>query len=284
MITVLDVGVRGGPDPRWVPFAKEVQIVGIDADPDECTRLSRVPSPVSIRYLPYAVGRADGESATFYVCRNPGCSSLYPPHTAFLAHFPYGDQMQVLKTVPVTLTSLDTICATHGIQPDVIKLDTQGAELAIILGGRATLQVAIIVELEVEFNPQYLGQPLFGDVDAEMRRQGFILLGLKRSMWRRHYGGGSSRGGTIMHGDALYVRDPMSATDATRAAIALLAYGQDDFALTLSPARQTNMSRTLSQRMVGKLLATFGSHRMVRAWIDASRPPGARDWHDPDFF
>ena len=283
MITVLDIGVRGGPDSRWVPFAKEVQIVGIDADPDECTRLSCVPSPFSIRYLPYAVGRTDGENATLHVCRNPECSSLYPPHTAFLAHFPYGDQLQVLKTVPVTLTSLDTICATHAIRPDVIKIDTQGAELSIILGGTATLKAAVLVELEVEFNPQYLGQPLFGDVDAEMRRQGFILLGVKRSAWRRHYSG-SSRGGTVMHGDALYVRDPISPADATRAAIALLAYRQDDFALTLFPERETNMSRTLSQRIVGKLLATFWSHRMVRGWIDASRPPGARDWHDPDFF
>jgi hypothetical protein len=42
-------------------------------------------------------------------------------------------------------------------------------------GAQRLLEQVMIVHTEVEFVPLYEGQPLFADVDSELRRQGFLL-------------------------------------------------------------------------------------------------------------
>ncbi|HEY7496889.1 MAG TPA: FkbM family methyltransferase [Vicinamibacterales bacterium] len=281
MLTVLDIGVRGGPDPRWYPFAQMVDVVGVEADADECARLARLTFPVQFRPIAAALGACDGEHATLYLTRHRGCSSVLQPNRAFLAQFPYGEEFTIERTVPLTLTTLDSLCDRERISPDVIKIDTQGSELHVLRGGRDALSHAFLVEMEVEFNPLYLGQPLFGDVDRFLRDEGFMLLGIRRSAWRRTFEG--SAGGTVVHGDALYYREEIAPADRSRFALALRAYGQDDFVRTLGE-EPLPQRRTLAQRVFGTLAAKFHPHRWHRAWIDQSRPSGAEDWHDPFFF
>jgi FkbM family methyltransferase len=284
VLTVLDIGSRGGPDPRWFPLGGAVEIVGVDADPEECARLNQQTFPIACRFLQAALGRRDGTEAVLHVTRQPGCSSVLEPNTDFLSQFPYGEAFTVVRRLPVTLTSLDTLCAAHEVRPHVVKIDTQGYELEILRGGQKALSSALLVELEVEFNPIYRDQPLFGDLDAELRRAGFSLLGLRRTAWRRTFLG-PSMGGTVVHGDALYYREaaPADRVDKNRLALALTAYRQGDFARSLgvpiSPARTRRLMRWLVA-----LASCAWSHRELRRYLDRARPDGARDWHDPDFF
>src|SRR5436190_1490985 len=60
-------------------------------------------------------------------------------------------------------------------KPECDKLD-------VIRGSQNRLKDTILVVSEVEFVEMYKGQPLFADVDAEMRRQGFCLHFLGPSM------------------------------------------------------------------------------------------------------
>ena len=190
MLTVLDIGARGGPDPRWRVLSPEVNVVGVDADAEECVRLNRMTFDVPCRFVSAALGSRDGEAATLHLTRQPGCSSLLEPNHAYLAQFPYGrEAFQVVRRIPLTLTRLDTLCLQHAITADVIKIDTQGSELDILRGGEAALQRASLIELEVEFNPLYADQPLFGDLDTYLRMRGFNLLGLRRTAWRRNQNG-----------------------------------------------------------------------------------------------
>src|SRR5215475_3050049 len=99
-VQILDVGARGGLQPRWRPFAEVLDAVGFEPDPDEFKRLSSMTGGVGRRrFVPYALG-ASHQRLRFHVCESPGCSSLYPPNDEFVARF--SDQirrMMSLKSV-----------------------------------------------------------------------------------------------------------------------------------------------------------------------------------------
>ena len=281
MLTVLEIGARGGFHPRWLALGSDVQIIGIDADPEECSRLNLVQSAVAARYVAATLGREDGAKATLYSTAEPGCSSLFEPNHAYLSQFPHGrTAYQVQATQPVTLTRLDTLCGRESIAPDVIKIDMNGTELDILHGGEETLTYASLVELDVEFNPLYIGQPLFGDCDSYLRARGFSLLGLRRTAWRRDQVG--ILGGTVVQADALWIREPTDTAAQTRCGLALLAYQQRDYARSLGFSVQP-YAQSVPQRLIGRVLSRLQSHREWRGWLDHSRRT-AEDWQDSDFF
>lgn len=311
-LNVADIGARGGIHPRWLPFQSVLHVTAFEPDPDECALLNRHADsmPYRIRYLPVALGSEDGCGATLHICRDPGSSSLYRPNHDYVKYFPYGAMLDVMKTQPVILSRLDTVLAREGVVPDVVKVDAQGAELDILTGAGKVLDGVLLVEAEVEFAPQYAGQPLFADLDQFMRRRGFALRGLKRSVWRRDIPDRwrlSARGGQLMHADALYVnslieeRSRQDCIAAVKALLALSAYGQDDLVLAMLAdpsgpcaampegtrrdlaSRLTRAQRSpmswLPERLFGGL-----ANRRLRRLVDSWRGRSATDWHDSDFY
>lgn len=310
-VLLLDIGARGGPHHRWRRFHQLVDMIGFEPDREECERLNRQrnASAPRRRFLPHALSSTDG-TRPFFICREPGCSSLLKPNTTFVEVFHFGAAMAVVGTCDIEVTTLDSVCQREGLRPDVIKIDTQGAELDVLLGAGRVLERTLVLETEVEFNPQYLDQALFADVDRLLRSRGFLLLGLRRSLWRRRASTdrrASAAGGVLVHGDVLYWNqhmftsdEPLTPPDLAAAAVLLAAYRQNDFLLHLlktplsvatgvtAADREALLEELLEQPTVGamilgRLLAPIAHHR-VRAIVDALRDPNATDWHDPEFF
>lgn len=77
------------------------------------------------------------------------------------------------QTTPATVTTLDGYCARERLRPDVIKVDVEGWELAVLRGARRLLAGASDVALFVEMHPSVW--PLIGvtraDVLAELEAQ-----------------------------------------------------------------------------------------------------------------
>jgi FkbM family methyltransferase len=312
-IQIIDVGARGGLHERWQPFREFVEVIGFEPDAEECRRLTTaVPGGGRIRFLPYALGTMR-ERRPFYSCQQPRCSSLYPPNERFVSIFApaISDSMKFVGQSELDVVALDSVAHGESLHPDCLKADVQGAELDVLKGAVTVLASVKVMELEVEFNPQYLGQPLFSDVDAFARLQGFSLLGLRRTLWRRRAAvrrGASVAGGQIVHGDVLYYNERLldaAGEDTRELAIWLVllgAYRQHDFILQLlmdHPAarrldehdrRQVTAALVTKPRRVPRVLAALLSrigpidHHLLRQWLDAMRPPPAGDWHDPDFF
>jgi FkbM family methyltransferase len=291
-LTVVDIGARGGLHPRWSDCSIHVQGVGFDADEGECARLNARGD--GVLYLPYALGATDGGTATLRITDSPGSSSLLQPNREVLDQFIYGSKITVRSTVPVTLTTLDTACERHDVHPDVIKMDIQGAELDVLKGGTRALSDALLIESEVEFQSLYVGQPLFRDIDAFLAEKGWVLLGLRRDFWRRALPS-SADGGTLVHADVLYVNPARIASitegNARPILAALAAYRQADYVHVLAnrvghPEWTDSLIRraSLTQRLVGAVLAKLGSHRALRGWLDGCRRGDATDWHDPNYF
>jgi FkbM family methyltransferase len=276
-LTLVDVGARGGIDKRWKPFYSELRVVAFEPDPVECGRLNKQSWPYDIRFLPNALGVQDGTSATLHITKRPGCSSLLKPNYDLCNQFEFGSNMEIVGQYPMTLSRLDSVC---DVQPDMLKVDTQGTELDILQGAGRLLDRVMAVELEVEFVPQYEGQALFADIDAIMRSKGFMLRGLRRTSWRQRAPSPHAYGGQLMHGDVLYLRHEL--LDCRAGHLILAAYRQYDLlakfgATDLIPARPAITS------LASKLLSGW-SNRELRRTVDRLRPPTASDWHDPDFF
>lgn len=276
-VTLVDVGARGGVDQRWRPFYSSLSVVGFEPDPKECARLNERHWPYRVRFLPNALGARDGEVATLYLCKQPGCSSLLRPNPAVCEQFAYGSNLGVVGEHPLVLSRLDSVC---DVQPDVLKVDTQGTELDVLRGAGALLQRTRAAELEVEFIPQYKDQALFADVDAYMRSQGFMLRGLRRTSWRNTAQDSHAAGGQLVHGDVLYLRHDL--LDCPEGHIILAAYRQYDL---LSSFGGTELiPKTSFGGRVASWLLSCRTNREWRRTIDRWRPPTASDWHDPDFF
>lgn len=307
-LTVLFVGARGGPASRWTEYGRDVALIGLEPDPAEHARLERE-ARAGERYLCVAAGSERGR-ARLNLTRQAGCSSFYEPNRALLSQFPpdIARMFEVVGSTEVETAPLDELVAQESLEPDVLAVDVQGAELSVLRGAGELLGRLALVELEVELAPQYVGQPLFSDVDPFMRQRGYELLGLRRSSWRRRSPRGTSdsvAGGQLIHADALYLNrarlDALaSSAELVRFLLGLSAYRQHDFVEYLLAEHPRAAELTSSQRKALRLrlvpeirplwqrvrrsLLHLPHHLTVRALAVALREAPADDWHDPDFF
>jgi len=173
-ITIVDVGALWIGDDH-VPYrallGPKNRVVGFEPSAAACEELRRqLPGHT---FLPYAVG--DGSNGTFRHCEPEMTSSLYEPDRAVFDRFEGLKEMgRVRDRSPMATRRLDDIPEVAGT--DFLKLDVQGAELDVCRGARRLLDDDIlVVHTEVEFIPLYAGQPLFADIDRELRDRGFLF-------------------------------------------------------------------------------------------------------------
>lgn len=214
-VKIVDVGAMSlGEDND--PYARlteaiRCEIVGFEPVEEECEKLNRNARP-GCCYLPYVIG--DGSVQMFHECNFPMTSSLLEPNTALLAKFEDLEELvRVVATRTVTTRRLDDIPEARGA--DYLKLDVQGGELMVLRGARELLKGVLVVHTEVEFVPLYKNQPLFADLDAFLRGQGFALHRIPGFAGRpfKLFSAPHKLDGTVsqlLWCDAVYVRDFMT--------------------------------------------------------------------------
>ncbi|MBI5014198.1 MAG: FkbM family methyltransferase [Deltaproteobacteria bacterium] len=229
-LVVVDVGCRWGFAEAWSALGPHVTIIGFDPDGKECERLRKAYSgQMNVQFVPLALGPSSGMVSLFQAA-DPACSSLYEPDATWTEALPGLACAKLVGKSTVNVVTMDSWAASAGIQEvDFIKLDTQGSELGVLQGAKRVITSVRALEVEVEFNPIYRGQPLFGDVDAFLRKRGFVLWRLKNLA---HYTRSTSEanvrledryffdskivdmdtpGGQLFWGHAYYVRREMTA-------------------------------------------------------------------------
>ncbi|PNG26306.1 FkbM family methyltransferase [Methylocella silvestris] len=173
-LTLIDVGARGGVSPDWDDLGDEARLICFEADAEECERLNAQPQG-GANYIPCALAGHD-QGVEIQLTANPNSCSILSPSRALYENLPAFKGMRPIGTIRCPSMTLDRYCADHAIgDVDALKLDTQGSELDVLKGCAQILKSVSLIDIEVEFNELYEGQPLFGDVDRFLRNHGFVL-------------------------------------------------------------------------------------------------------------
>jgi FkbM family methyltransferase len=149
--------------------------------------------PADVRLHACALG-AEERSATMHVMDFSDASSLLALSAQGADEF----KIKPAAEQSVSVVPLDVLVARERLRPpDLIKLDVQGYELAVLQGAAGCLRSARVVLCEVSFREFYSGQPLFHDVLAFLRERGFALHALGES---------TALGAPLVQADALFVK------------------------------------------------------------------------------
>lgn len=228
-LMIMDVGASldGTPPYQSLIDAGLAHLIGFEPDAKEYEKLqARYGKPH--RIFPYFIG--DGRPASFHETNVFATGSLYKPNKPILEKF---QNLYELVT-PVGEHRVDTH-ALDGItdidRVDYLKIDVQGAELAVFRGAERLLKTVLLIHAEVEFLELYEHQPLFSDIDVYLRSQGFVLVrilslasrAVKPTVLQNHINVGSQH----LWGDVLYMRkwfDPAAFTNDELLRLALVTH------------------------------------------------------------
>jgi FkbM family methyltransferase len=170
---VVDIGANPiDGEPPYLDMLNEgaCRVTGFEPQQDALDKLLQAKGSHE-RYLPYAVG--DGQRHTLHVCKASGMTSLLEPDPLTLELFEVLKPLaEITAKIPIDTRRLDDIEEIQRL--DFLKIDIQGSELAVFQNGTRLLEKAVCIQTEVSFVSLYKNQPVLGDIDLELRRQGFI--------------------------------------------------------------------------------------------------------------
>lgn len=168
---VVDIGANPLDESHVYSPLVEAGLCVVTAFEPQTETMRAIDNPL-IRILPDAVG--DGTKQIFRKCGHSGWSSTLAPSEKTIAVFSqFRDNSRVVSENAIQTRRLDDIEDVQLI--DLLKIDIQGGELAVFSNARTKLARAVFVDTEVSYMPLYEGQPSLGDVDVELRRQGFVI-------------------------------------------------------------------------------------------------------------
>lgn len=244
-IRIVDVGAASH-GRLTEPYASLLQagcarVLGFEPDIQACDELNRLyrgsengesSGDASCVYIPKFVG--DGQPGTYHETSWSMTGSLFKPNTPLLERFDQLGEVVALKaTHPVKTVRL--VDLPEATEIDMIKIDVQGAELAVFEGAAERLDQVLMIWTEVEFIPLYEKQPLFRDVDRFLTERGFLLHSFDALASRRFKafvsaGGERLRRAQVLWADAIYVRDFRSLAELSTRKLKKLALLLDQVA------------------------------------------------------
>ncbi|NLH41408.1 MAG: FkbM family methyltransferase [Planctomycetes bacterium] len=128
---------------------------------------------------------------------SPGATSLLKPADRIQDVAPTGGAVK--ETGEVDVVTIDEWAARNGGPSiELMKFDIQGAELKALRGAEKVLRGStLLVYAEVWFNAVYEGSPLYGEIDAFLRTQGFSLYDIYKPKYDPH--------GLLVYADAIFL-------------------------------------------------------------------------------
>jgi FkbM family methyltransferase len=196
--TFIDIGASYGDFINLVKENKDnIEIIGFEPVLSVFSSLQdRYSNVGQISLYNLALGDFDG-SVDFHENEYSYSSSILPIGDLHVKEFPFTKNYKLSE---VKIASLDNVLSNKNLEkPILIKVDVQGYEGRVILGGKKTFSQADIVIVELSFCELYLGQPLFETINQELNQLGLFYAGCISQLC-------SPDDNSILQQDALYLR------------------------------------------------------------------------------
>jgi FkbM family methyltransferase len=164
--TIYDIGAYYG---NWTKLARRIypsaRYFLFEANPEHASILQSTGE----RYFIAALAEKDGARADFYTPRNAGATGA-----SFFREQTIHYQGESLRVVPLATRRLDVLVKEHGLpSPDLIKLDVQGSEVAVLRGAGEFLDTCSAIVAELSFVQGNEGAPQASEVMTRIHEFGF---------------------------------------------------------------------------------------------------------------
>lgn len=190
--SLVDVGASCGIQPHWRQFGDSLQAVAFDPLVKEMERLNSIEPNPSVRYFASLVGYHEMAKLT------PASSFSTDPHyrTSSVRAWEllrcnytntYFDQTHD-GTMATELVELDEFFRDHPADVDFIKVDTDGADLEVLLGSRKLLSSAGPIGMAVEtplVGCDFPHANVFANVDRYLQGLGYCLFSIEPRFYTR---------------------------------------------------------------------------------------------------
>lgn len=181
--TIFDVGAnRGDFTGEYVRSYPDAQVHCFEPNPTTCETLRN-----RFKKFPHVIihnAAVSNDNGTADFCCNKECAtdSLLPPAPGWKEWVDgKSDALLLESRIPVKTITLDQFCRDQSIDEiDILKIDTQGAELLVLEGATGMLQkrAVHVVIAELLFVPVYAGQPFYYDICSRLGVFGYDLVNL----------------------------------------------------------------------------------------------------------
>lgn len=186
-LRIVDVGAAGGIDPIWRPVIAAGYAEGVGFEPFPANLQKLKPSE-RVRYFEVAVSDTVG-TATFY-----GRSTIGSLNRRLKRETRFSEGFQELTVKTETLAHLR---AEGTLAPiDVLKIDVEGAELAVLRGAGAELDDVLYLKAEFSF-----------DRASGNAQQGIDAIAAEHGLKLFEFAANYTSYEALFGGDVLYLRD-----------------------------------------------------------------------------
>lgn len=196
--TVLDIGANIGQFALQIRCAlPDAMLYSFEPLVDCYNQLTeRMRDQPSFQAFNVALGDRNG-TATIYRNDFSPSSSLLPMEELHRRAFPF---TQKTRPENIEIRRLDDVAETLEINDSLlVKVDVQGMEDKVLLGGEKVLARTAVLIVETSFRPLYQGQPLFDRVYRLLCDQGFTFMGNEHNIR-------DPRDGKVLQSDSIFVR------------------------------------------------------------------------------
>jgi len=304
-VVLFDVGCSGGVEADWFHFGKALHAVGFDPLVTEVDRLNSDPArEANVKYVAAFVGCSEFDTLYPKALRDDPIankSNASFERTGADAHaaveridyikenFNRGSDVVLARTT----IQLDDYIAQNAIERvDLLKVDTDGHDIEVLLGARKLLSRCLAVKVEAQFHGAVHSYAnTFSNIDQLLRGLGFSLVDMEPFHYTRSALPGEfcydlaaqTVGGSIQWAEAIYARDladpdyerkhpfVVAREDVFKLAVFLDIFGLQDSAAELLLARRNLIDRptdpTVDQLLDAITPSTLGPDLTYASYI-----------------